>query len=432
MTIAAFSVISPLRVRDYRMQWPADLATSWAFEMEMMLLSWYVLTESNSVLAMTAVGSLHFVGTLFAPLFGVAGDRIGLRNLLCLMRAAYTLNAAILLTCALLGVLNVPIVFVMAALTGLVRPSDIGVRSALVAQSVAAGILPNAMGLSRTTYDSARIFAALTGAGLFAAFGMASAYVLVAACYVLGLGLTLAISRPPPGGDQAGTNAPRRPSPFRDLVEGVSYIWRAPKLQAAMWLACLVNLTAFPLSIGLTPYAARNVLGGDEILLGYLLATFATGSLIGSLIIMTQRIRVRPERMMIVCAVIWHLFLVWFANADTRWGAMAAMLGAGMAQSLSMVSMAVMLLQTSEPHLRGRVMGVRMMAIYSLPIGLLCAGALIPLVGFAVTATGYAVAGIVFTLVIAVGWRRSVWHEPPVPELGESGGSDDRPRGRGD
>jgi predicted MFS family arabinose efflux permease len=429
MTLAAFSMLSPLRVRDYRLQWPADLATSWAFEMEMMLLSWYVLTESNSVLAMTAVGSLHFIGTLFAPLFGVAGDRIGLRNLLCLMRAAYAFNATILLTCALLGTLTVPIVFVVAALTGLVRPSDIGVRSALVAQSVAAGILPNAMGLSRTTYDSARIFAALTGAGLFAAFGMASAYTLVAVCYVLGLVLTLAISRPATGAAHALAGAPRRPSPFRDLVEGVSYIWRAPKLQAAMWLACLVNLTAFPLSIGLTAYAARNVLGGDEILLGYLLASFASGSLIGSLVIMTQRIRLRPERLMLVCAVIWHLFLVWFANADTRWGAMVALFGAGMAQSLSMVSMALMLLQTAEPRLRGRVMGVRMMAIYSLPVGLMCAGALIPLVGFTATATGYAVAGILLTIAIGFGWRHSIWHEPQVPVIAQPTAAADPSRG---
>jgi MFS family permease len=415
--VHGMSAFSPLRVRNYRLQWPADLAVSWAFEMEMLLLSWYVLTQSNSVLAMSAIGSLYFIGTLFAPLIGVAGDRIGLRNLLCLMRVVYAFNAIILLACATLGVLNVPIVFAIAALTGLVRPSDLGVRSALVANTVSAGILPSAMGLSRTTYDSARIFAALSGAGLFAAFGMASAYVLVAGCYLVGLALTLAISRPPADADTALAGLSARPSPFRDLVEGLRTIWRTPKLQAGIWLAGLVNFSAFPLSMGLVPYVARNVLGGDEILLGYLVASFAAGALVGSLVIMAMRSPARPARMMLVCAVIWHVFLIVYANTDSRSVAMLALFSAGLAQSLSMLSLVVVLLQASEPRLRGRVMGVRMMAIYSLPVGLMIAGALIPRFGFATIATAYAVAGILLTLAIAIGWRRSMWLDAaPVPD----------------
>lgn len=410
-----FTAFAPLRVRNYRMQWPADLLTAWAFEMETMLLSWYVLTESNSVFLMAAIPSLHFIGTLFAPLFGVAGDRIGLRNLLCLMRCFYAINAIALCACAYLGVLDVRIAFVIAFMMGLVRPSDLGVRTALVANTVAPGILPNAMGLSRTTFDSARIFAALSGAGLFAAFGMASAYVLVAACYVGGLLLTLLISQPATEAGEAQANpsmrpvAAARPSPFRDLVEGLGYIWRTPHLLASMCLACLVNLTAFPSSIGLTPYVARDVLGGDELVLGHLLASFAVGALAGSIVIMLKRSPANPARQMLVFAAIWHACLIVFAVSKSEWLSMAMLFGAGLCQSLSMLSLALMLLQTSAPRLRGRVMGVRMMAIYSLPVGLTMAGMLIPHVGFEVVGVSYASAGLLFTILIGVGWRRSLW-----------------------
>ena len=40
-----------------------------------------------------------------------------------------------------------------------------------------------------------------------------------------------------------------------------------------------------------------------------------------------------------------------------------------------MVSHTVMLLRTATARFRGRVIGVRMLAIYSLPLGLLTAGA---------------------------------------------------------
>jgi len=55
------------------------------------------------------------------------------------------------------------------------------------------------------------------------------------------------------------------------------------------------------------------------------------------------------------------------------------------------------------------VMGVRMLAIYSLPVGLLVAGALIGWIGFRATASIYAVVGLVFTILIAVRWRASLW-----------------------
>ncbi|MGX7835875.1 hypothetical protein ACWKSR_12055, partial [Campylobacter fetus subsp. venerealis] len=44
------SALAPFRIRNYRFQWPADLLTSWAFEMEQLILGWYVLVETGSVL----------------------------------------------------------------------------------------------------------------------------------------------------------------------------------------------------------------------------------------------------------------------------------------------------------------------------------------------------------------------------------------------
>jgi hypothetical protein len=54
-------------------------------------------------------------------------------------------------------------------------------------------------------------------------------------------------------------------------------------------------------------------------------------------------------------------------------------------------------------------MGMRMLAIYGLPLGLLGAGALIDRFGFAPTATLYCSLGITLTLLIAVRWRAALW-----------------------
>lgn len=83
---------APFRIRSFRFQWPADLLTSWAFEMETLILGWYVLVTTNSVLLLTVYGALLYVGTLISPMIGVWSDRVGHRNMLSAMRALYTVS----------------------------------------------------------------------------------------------------------------------------------------------------------------------------------------------------------------------------------------------------------------------------------------------------------------------------------------------------
>jgi len=75
-----------------------------------------------------------------------------------------------------------------------------------------------------------------------------------------------------------------------------------------------------------------------------------------------------------------------------------------------MISIAVFLMRTASEHFRGWVMGVRMMVIYGLPLGLLAAGSLIDLIGFAATGTLYAALGLVLILAIVLHWRADLWH----------------------
>ncbi|MFT5507397.1 MAG: putative MFS family arabinose efflux permease [Hyphomicrobiaceae bacterium] len=371
--------------------------------MEVLILGWYVLVTTGSVFWLSAIAAMSYGGTLLAPVFGVVGDRISHRNLLCLMRATYTMLAATLTFLFITEQATLPLVFAIAGMLGLVRPSDIGVRGALVAHTISPDQLNGAVALSRTTADSARIVGALTGAGLFAAFGIAAAYMLVTSCYLVGFLMTLAVSIP----TKRASSTPR--SPFRDLAEGVRYVWNTPHIQAGMWLACLVNFSAFPLSMGLMPYVAKNIYGLDQNGLGMLIACFAIGSFVGSVALAIMRNSVRAGQLMLVTSVLWHAMLFAFAfTTDVRVG-LALLVVAGFMQSLSMVSLAFMLLRTSEPYIRGRVMGVRMLAIYSLPIGLLLAGTLIPKIGYVATAASYAGAGILLTILIAIKWRKSVW-----------------------
>jgi predicted MFS family arabinose efflux permease len=200
-----------------------------------------------------------------------------------------------------------------------------------------------------------------------------------------------------------------RPSPMRDLKEGMAYVWTTPRMRAAIWIAFLANLTAYPLSNGLLPYIARDIYGTDQTGLGYLSASFAIGSLTGS-IALSLIGGLRVARLMIASTIMWYAALLVFAQMQSVSAAIACLLLAGFAQSLTMISIAVILMRTASEHFRGRVMGVRMLAIYSLPLGLLSAGSLIDGIGFAATGTLYAATGLALMLAIVLHWRADLWH----------------------
>jgi hypothetical protein len=396
-------ILAPFAVRSFQFQFPADLLTSWATEMEVLILGWYILTETGSVLLLAVYGSLQYGGTLIAPVFGLAGDRMGHRNVLCAMRAVYAALAGLMTVLAVLDLLNAVVVLVIATAAGLIRPSDLAIRNALVAETIPGDRLMAAMGVARTTADSARVVGALAGAGLFAMLGFAPAYTVITMFYGAGFTLTLGVGAPRPAGVLA------RMSLWRDLREGLNYVWDTPASLAAMWLAFLVNMTAFPLTLGLLPYVAKEIYHVGQTGLGSLVASFAFGALAGSVAISFAGRSIRPGRMMLIYTVVWYSMLLVFVHMPWISGGRISLVLAGFAQSLCMIPMAVMLLHSAGAKFRGRVMGVRMLAIYGLPLGLLAAGGLIERFGYTATASSYCVSGLLLTVAIGLRWRNALW-----------------------
>jgi MFS family permease len=403
--LSRVAALAPFRIRSFRFQWPADLLTSWAFEMEGVILSWFVLVTTGSVLALAVFASLQFLGTLISPFFGMAGDRIGNRNLICLMRLTYIAAAAILAALFLTGHATPAIVFVVGTVMGLVRPSDITMRNLLVGETMPSDLLMRAMAVSRTTADSARIVGALSGAGLVAAMGSGLAYVVVCGVYVASLLLSLNV-----GVRRVRVIGEVALSPFAALRAGFAYVWSTPDVRAATLLAFLMNFAAYPFVGSLLAHVAKDIYALDQRGMGWLIACFAAGALAGSILLTTSGARIRPARTMIVCALLWFAGNLVFAWVTVPLWGEALLVAIGFVQSFCMVPMAVILLRTADPAFRGRVMGVRMLAVYGMPLGILISGPLIEHLGFSLTGTIYSLVGIAFTVLIASRWRRQLWH----------------------
>jgi len=392
--------------------------------METVILGWYVMVETGSVLWLTAFGSLLLLGTLVSPMFGVLGDRLGARVMLVSMRAIYASLAAFVLGLTLTGRLTPGWVLAVAALAGIVRPNEQVMRNALIGETIPPQHMMGAVGLSRATMDSARVVGALAGAELSTALGLETTYVLVASLYAAGLALTREVARrrpvPDPGrslGDASaeGHDVALAPSRRRELKDGLLYVLRTPELLAMMWLAFLINLTAYPISSGLLPYVARQIFFVGATGLGWLAASFALGSLLGSVATVATGGPRRLARSVLVYTAIWYAILFGFGHLRSMAPGLVALVVAGFVQSIAMIAMTANLLNASDERFRARVMGVRTLAIYGMPLGLMASGGLIERIGYPSTISVFAAVGLVFTLLIGIRWRASLWQRRRRP-----------------
>jgi len=376
--------------------------------MEALILGWYILSTTGSVQQLVVVGALGWLGSLFSPFFGIVGDRIGVRTLLCATRGIYALLAATLMLLTVNGILATWHVFAVSAVAGMLRPSDMAMRHVLVGQTIRPELLMGALGISRTTSDTARLAGALAGTAGVALIGMGPAYAVVTAVYVAAFLLSLGVAGAPERAPQ--DKAVEVLAPVASLNQGIRYVWNKPDLLGAFSIAFLVNLLAFPFFLGLLPYLAKDVYEIGQTGLGYLAAAFSLGALAGSLMVGAGRVPRHTGRVVLSSAAIWFLGIVLLGQTRAMGAGLVLLFFSGFVQSYCLTPLAGVMLRSASAEMRGRVMGIRMLAIWGLPLGLLAAGPLIAGLGYAAATLIYAGLGLAATLAIGHRWRHALWH----------------------
>jgi MFS family permease len=392
-------ILDAFQVRSFRFQWPSDGLTIWAFEMETLVLGWYILTATDSPALVGLIGTLRFGGTLFGPIYGALTDKFNRRILLITDRAVLAVIALGFAVLALSGALQPWHAFVLAFLTGIVRNLDNVVRQALLADMMPARSLSNALALSRGVMDISRIIGALLGGALLSALGIGEAYVAVVLLYAGSslISVGIALKSQTVKMDDSGW--------LPNLKNGFSYIRHDQAILGPLVLAFLVNLTLFPAVNGLMPVVAREIYDKGPNGLAVMQMAPGIGALIGSVWLAAHAQTAAPMRRMMIGIVLWHLSMLAFALMGLWLAALVTLVVYGTTQSLAMISMSTTLLHASPAEYRGRVMGVRSLAVYGLPMGLLISGVIAEWLGIRTALAINSIVGLGGTALAAVVWR---------------------------
>lgn len=388
--------------RNYRLLWLSDGVTSSAEQMEFLVLIWFVATHTESAFLVTLYGALRFTGTLFAPFYGIVVDRYDRLMLLRISRIIFTVIAVIIAALSFLDLIQIWHIFVLTGVAGMVRAFDNVTRQTLMADMVPRQNLGNAIALTRTGRDTTQIVSPVIGGFLLDSFGLGWAYVVIIVLLIGGTALTIPVKPPP------RFPATRGEPIFKTLVESFRYARSHQVILALLLLAFLVNLTGFPLNQGLVPVFARDVLLTDSTGLGWLLGAYSAGAFVGSIVIAGIGNMDRAGRLMSLGSVAWHAAVAALA-ASTLFNVSLGLLAfAGLVQSFTMVTMSILLLGSTPTEIRGRMMGLRSLAVYGLPLGLLVSGAIADTLGITFALVGNGVIGIVVTAAVVLALRQ-IW-----------------------
>jgi len=245
-------------------------------------------------------------------------------------------------------------------------------------------------------------------AGAIVGVASPSAAFIVATCSgVLGLLALLRVPQTPIRRtlDEDHATHPVR-SAFRDMRDGVAYMWRTPWLLATLLFASLMILVMMgPLEV-LMPFLIKDHLGGGPRDHSYVLAAFGIGGAIGSLIMASVPM---PRRYLTIMNFLWGfgaLPLAVIGMADAVWVVIVAAFVMGGLFSAPMVIWGTLLQRRVPPALLGRVASLDFFVSISLmPISMALAGPVSDLLGLRTT---FLIAGLapgVFA-VVAVLWAR--------------------------
>ena len=382
-----------LKNENFRKLWISDLLLGFASNIEILIIPWIIITKTNSGLVLGLYGASRYFSTIFAPVFGGIIDGFNKKHTLILSRAYMLIHSLIFMVLSFQDILSVTNIVVISFFYGMAHNFDRISRESLTQIIISRKNLTNAAALISTTYDVSKIIAPLIGAAIYYAYGVTIAYILVGILYLLAVFMIFAVKINKMIKD-------KKSSIYNELVDGIKYLMNDRILISLMLFAALANLTTLTLTNAFLPFISKDMLNGDANLLAVLISFSAIGSLLGSILMTTGIFRDKPGKILIFFMIIWHVLMITTSLFPVKTIMFVLLILFGSSTAICTILLTMLILTITEKKMIGKIMGIRQLAIFAFPIGLLAGGYMIDQIGleFSIQAIGFL--GLVLSILI--------------------------------
>jgi MFS family permease len=229
------------------------------------------------------VTACQFLPTLLIGLYaGAVADRVDRYRLTMRLQALAGLLAMVLAFLDFGGLVSIPLVFAMTALSGTLSAFDNPTRRTLATELVPATEMVNVLSLSTSVMTGARMFGPAIAAVVAAQIGTAWVFLANGVSFLVFL---FAMASMDIGRFHRITPAARSATPIRD---GLHEVWRIPSLRVTLVVFGVISTFAFNYLVGFPLLVADRLMRSDATF-GWLLSTMSFGNVIGSLLVARQR-----------------------------------------------------------------------------------------------------------------------------------------------
>ena len=375
-----------LRHRNFQLFFGGQLISLIGTWMQTVAQSWLVYRLTGSGLKLGAVGFASQIPVfLFAPIGGIVADRSNRKHVVIGTQIASMLLAFVLAALTLTHTVDhrIWLIFVLAALLGVVNAFDIPGRQSFLVDMVGREDLMNAIALNSSMFNGARVIGPAVAGILVARLGEGWCFFANGASYLAVIAGLMLMNVHSPARVSSQT------SPFEHIKEGFRFVNRTAPIRALMVLLGLVSVVGMPYAV-LMPIFADRVLhhGGQEfasligshdlgaVRLGILMGAAGVGALLGAL---TLALRTGVKGLgtwISVCCAGFGISLMLFSFSRSFWLSVL-LLPVGYFIMLQMASSNTLIQVMVPDALRGRTMAVYSMMFMGMgPVGALLGGAL--------------------------------------------------------
>jgi MFS family permease len=347
--------IRALRHRNFRVLYPASVLSNTGTWAQRIAQDWLVLQLTHSPLALGVVTALQFAPTLvFSTLGGLLADRFDKRKLLFLSNAASGLIALLLGLLVINGSVQIWHVYVLAFGLGIFSAIDAPIRQTFNSELVPVNDVPNAITLNSINFNIGRLIGPGVSGLLISAFGTGPSFLINAFSYVTML-LALGSVR------KSELNIEPRSKVKVKLKASIQYLGTRKDLQLIILLVFMAATFGMNFQI-FNALMATNVFHMGATEFGGLGTFLAIGSLSGALL--SSRLeRYRTPIYIALGMTLFGLALAILALSPT-FGVYSLLLPfGGFMAIMSFIAANTYVQTTTEPAMRGRVIGIYMMVM---------------------------------------------------------------------
>jgi len=374
----------------------------------------YRLTGSPEIL-----GNVDFTGQIagvvLIPFAGVFLDRWNRYRVILGTQLLSMIQALALALLVFTDTVAVWHIIVLNAALSMINSFDMPARQAFISQIVEdKKDLANAIALNSAMFNGARIIGPSIAGLAIAVLGEGLCYLFNGLSYIAIIGALLAMR----------LTASQKPAATKGnilggLKEGLVYTYKTLPIRMVLLLLAFFGLLGFPI-MPLMPLFAGEVLGGGPQTMGWLLACFGLGALVGTIFLASRKTVVGIEKVIAVNSAVFASGLMVFALSKTLWVSLIIIFLMGFGLIAQMASTNTIIQTLVDEDKRGRVMSLYILSFSGIaPIGSLIAGYTAGMIGTSYT---FLIAGLLAMLgSAAFTYNLPAWRLAVQPIYGKRG-----------